>query len=144
VLPQATEKGISITHGPCTPIVNAWADEQKVEQIVLNLLSNAVKFTPRGGRVTIGCAVEDDRARITVSDTGPGIPADKFEVIFEPFVQLGRSLTTQLQGTGLGLAISRDLARAMNGDLSVDNAPGGGATFILVLPSAETPAASGA
>jgi PAS domain S-box-containing protein len=140
MLPQATTKGVSITHGPCTPVVNALADEQKVEQIVLNLLSNAVKFTPRGGSVIVSCQIDDDQSAITVSDTGPGIPPDKKEAIFEPFVQLGRSLTTQLQGTGLGLAISRDLARAMHGDLSVGDTPGGGATFTLTLPRAETTA----
>jgi PAS domain S-box-containing protein len=136
--PQAQSKEIAVAHGPCTPDATAWADEQKVEQIVLNLLSNAVKFTPEGGRITISCAQGEDRGTITVSDTGPGIPADKFEAIFEPFVQLGRTLTSQQQGTGLGLAISRDLARAMNGDLAVGNAPGGGATFTLTLPRAET------
>jgi PAS domain S-box-containing protein len=135
--PQATAKGIAITHGPCTPAVDAWGDQQKVEQILLNLLSNAVKFTPDGGRVMVSCAIDDDHGTITVSDTGPGIPADKFEAIFEPFVQLGRSLTTQSQGTGLGLAISRDLARAMRGDLAVGDTPGGGATFTLSLPIAE-------
>ena len=140
MLPQATTKEITITHGPCTQGVEAWADQQKVEQIVLNLLSNAVKFTPGGGRVTVSCGIEDNVGTITVSDTGPGIPPDKFEAIFEPFVQLGRSLTTQAQGTGLGLAISRDLARAMSGDLAVSSTPGGGATFTLSLPSAETTA----
>jgi PAS domain S-box-containing protein len=138
MLPQAKTKGITITHGPCTPAVEAWADQQKVEQIVLNLLSNAVKFTLDSGRVTVSCGIEGDQGVITVSDTGPGIPADKFEAIFEPFVQLGRTLTTQLQGTGLGLAISRDLARAMSGDLAVGDTPGGGATFTLSLPIAES------
>jgi signal transduction histidine kinase len=102
------------------------------------LLSNAVKFTLDSGRVTVSCGIEGDQGVITVSDTGPGIPADKFEAIFEPFVQLGRTLTTQLQGTGLGLAISRDLARAMSGDLAVGDTPGGGATFTLSLPIAES------
>jgi len=78
-----------------------------------------------------------------VSDTGPGIPPDKFEAIFEPFVQLGRSLTSQQQGTGLGLAISRDLARAMGGDLLVDGAPDGGAKFTLTLPRVESMAEQG-
>jgi PAS domain S-box-containing protein len=78
MVPQATTKGIAISHGPCTRHADAWADQQKVEQIVLNLLSNAVKFTPSGGRVTVSCAVEDDQGTITVSDTGPGIPPDKF------------------------------------------------------------------
>ena len=139
--PQAQSKHLAVAHGPCTPAATAWADQQKVEQIVLNLLSNAVKFTPEGGQITISCAQGEDRGTITVSDNGPGIPADKVEAIFEPFVQLGRTLTSQQQGTGLGLAISRDLARAMNGDLAVENTPGGGATFTLTLPRAETMAA---
>ena len=136
--PQAKDKGITIAHGPCRPVVDAWADQQKVEQIVINLLSNAVKFTPGGGRVTVACALTENRGTITVSDTGPGIPPDKFEAIFEPFVQLGRSLTSQQQGTGLGLAISRDLARAMGGDLLVAGAAGGGAKFTLALPRVES------
>ncbi len=73
---------------------------------------------------------------LSVRDTGVGIPADKLTVIFEPFVQLGRSLTTSHEGTGLGLAISRDLARAMDGELTVDSAVGQGSTFTLVLPAA--------
>jgi PAS domain S-box-containing protein len=136
--PQAQSKDITVAHGPCAAAATAWADQQKVEQIVLNLLSNAVKFTPAGGRITVACAQGEDRGTITVSDTGPGIPMDKFEAIFEPFVQLGRTLTSQQQGTGLGLAISRDLARAMNGDLAVADAPEGGAQFTLTLPRAET------
>ena len=136
MLPQATAKSITVTHGPCDEDACAWADQQKVEQVALNLLSNAVKFTPDGGKVTVSCGKKDAEATITVSDTGPGVPPDKFEDIFEPFVQLGRSLTSRHEGTGLGLAISRDLARAMRGDLFVRNAPEGGAVFTLVLPSA--------
>jgi signal transduction histidine kinase len=71
-----------------------------------------------------------------VEDTGPGIPPEKHEAIFAPFVQLGRSLTSGHEGTGLGLAISRDLARAMAGDITVESALGTGARFILTLPIA--------
>ena len=105
-----------------------------MEQVLLNLLSNAVKFTPEGGRIEVACFAVDGRAALSVRDTGPGIPTDKLETIFEPFVQLGRSLTTGHEGTGLGLSISRDLARAMHGDLAVESAPGEGATFTLTLP----------
>ncbi len=133
VMPQASAKGMTVVHVPCPETVVAWADQQKVEQIVLNLLSNAVKFTPNGGRVTVSCGLADERVVITVSDTGPGIPPDKRAAIFEPCVQLGRSLTSPKEGTGLGLAISRQLARTMEGDLFVEGEAGEGATFTLAL-----------
>jgi signal transduction histidine kinase len=134
--PQALSKGLKLTHGPCPAHLRANADRGKAEQIVLNLLSNAVKFTPEGGRIMVGCGGDEMHVRVTVADTGPGIPADQQEAIFQPFVQLGRTLVSGHEGTGLGLAISRDLARAMNGDLSVKGRRGGGATFTLSLPRA--------
>jgi signal transduction histidine kinase len=134
--PQAAAKGIVLKRGPCPEGLTALADRTKTEQIVLNLLSNAVKFTPAGGRVTVWCAESADTVFIAVRDTGPGVPADKQAAIFEPFVQLGRSLTSPHEGTGLGLAISRDLARAMGGDVSVESADGTGSTFTLTLPRA--------
>ena len=109
------------------------ADRVKVEQIVLNLVSNAIKFTPRTGSVTLACGVTDHYVFIEVVDTGPGIPVDKHKAVFEPFVQLGRSLTQVQEGVGLGLAISRDLARAMQGDLVLESIPGQGARFTLTL-----------
>jgi PAS domain S-box-containing protein len=134
VLPQATTKRISLVHGPCPDKVVATADRLKVEQIVLNVVSNAVKFTPEGGRIVVACRATDDAALVDIRDTGPGIPADQRNAIFEPFVQLGRSLTSAHEGTGLGLAISRDLARAMDGDVTVASALGEGSTFTLRLP----------
>jgi signal transduction histidine kinase len=71
-----------------------------------------------------------------VRDTGPGIPVEQQSEIFEPFVQLGRSLTSTHEGTGLGLSISRDLSRAMNGNVTVYSVPGEGSTFTLTLPRA--------
>ncbi|MGH7553195.1 MAG: PAS domain-containing sensor histidine kinase [Longimicrobiales bacterium] len=134
VEPQATGRALNLVRKPCDPNAVARADRSKVEQILLNLLSNAVKFTPSGGGITISCASSDDRVSIVVADTGPGIPEEQRDAIFEPFVQLGRSLTTSHEGTGLGLAISRDLARAMGGDLTVESANGSGAVFRLALP----------
>jgi PAS domain S-box-containing protein len=134
--PQVNARKVTLDRRPCSPDVVARADRAKVEQILLNLLSNAVKFTPPGGRISLWCEVTGDRVALVVHDTGVGIPADKLETIFEPFVQLGRSLTTGHAGTGLGLAISRDLARAMRGDVTVESAPGEGSVFTLVLPRA--------
>jgi PAS domain S-box-containing protein len=137
--PQAALKGIKLTLEACPPNVVAWADKTKVDQILLNLLSNAVKFTKEGA-VALDCDWHDEqRVGITVSDTGVGIPSDQLERIFEPFVQVGRSLTGGSQGTGLGLAISRDLARAMGGDITVSSEIGKGSLFRLTLP--RTPSA---
>jgi signal transduction histidine kinase len=136
VEPQATAKGLVIEHGACAAGLVALADRTKTEQIVLNLLSNAVKFTLEGGRITVSCAPRRDQVAVVVTDTGPGIPAAQQGAIFEPFVQLGRSLTSAHEGTGLGLSISRDLARAMGGDVSVASVEGKGATFTLALPAA--------
>ena len=142
IQPQTAAKGIALLAPPCPDAVVALGDRLKIEQIVLNLLSNAIKFTPSGGSVTVSCRNGDDSVSLSVTDTGPGVPSERLEDIFEPFVQLGRSLSSGHEGAGLGLAISRDLARAMNGDVTVQSAAGKGATFTLSLPKAPAPSAS--
>jgi signal transduction histidine kinase len=137
--PQARAKGLSLIVEEHDQDCIALADRAKVEQILLNLLSNAVKFTSSPGSVRVSCSEEGDFAQIAVVDTGSGIPQEKLESIFEPFVQLGRSLSSSHEGTGLGLAISRDLARAMSGDLVVTSNVGTGSTFTLSLPQPLTP-----
>jgi light-regulated signal transduction histidine kinase (bacteriophytochrome) len=118
------------------------ADVEKVRQILLNLLSNAIKFTPTGGEVEVTCAVHDGQAVVRVRDTGRGIPTDRLQHIFEPFVQVDRHLTlSHGDGVGLGLAISRDLAVRMGGELAVESTVDVGSTFTLTLPLA-TAAAS--
>jgi len=112
------------------------ADPERLQQILLNLLSNAIKFTESGGEVRISASPLDESARqvrIAVTDTGRGIPAEKLEAIFEPFVQVDSRLTRTEGGTGLGLAISRDLARRMAGDLTVVSELGQGSTFTITL-----------
>jgi len=135
VEPQSTEKGIALRLEPTDPELTAWADRLKTEQILLNLLSNATKFTRSGGSVSVAASREGDRVHVRVRDTGVGIPPAKLEEVFEPFVQLGRTLISTREGTGLGLAISRDLARAMGGELSAESQPGKGSTFTLALPT---------
>ena len=111
--PMAVAKDMEVKRMECPDEVIAVADRSKVEQIVINLASNAVNYTEAGGRIGLECGVTDGRVWAKVSDNGIGISADKLEAIFEPFVQVGRTLSTGHHGTGLGLAISRDLARGM-------------------------------
>jgi signal transduction histidine kinase len=134
IAPQAGAKGLTLNVArPARLAVRADAD--KVCQIMLNLLSNAVKYTNRGGQIAVA-SEKSDYVRVLVRDTGLGVPADKLDTIFEPFVQLGRALNRPGEGTGLGLAISRDLARWMGGDLTVESRLGVGSTFTLSLPPA--------
>ena len=119
VAPQAEVKGVSLVITPSGTECIALADRPKVDQILLNLLSNAVKFTNTGGTVTVACTAEGKTTSITVADTGVGIPPDKLDAIFEPFVQLGRSLSSAHEGTGLGLTITRRLVASMGGVLEV-------------------------
>jgi PAS domain S-box-containing protein len=135
VAPQAHAKGLTLAVAACPPSLVARADAEKVRQILVNLLSNAVKFTD-GGRVELGCEASGKHVRVVVRDTGIGIAADQLERIFEPFVQVRADLTRTAEGTGLGLAISRDLARGMEGDLTVESTPGVGSAFTLTLPAA--------
>ena len=133
--PQAVGKQLDVRRAPANGRVMR-ADRLKVEQILLNLLSNAVKFTDAGGSIDVSLGTGDENVHIHVRDTGVGIPPDKLDSIFEPFVQVGRSHKSQVEGTGLGLAISRDLARAMSGELTVRSSLGKGSTFSLTLPAA--------
>ncbi|HEX6911782.1 MAG TPA: MHYT domain-containing protein [Longimicrobium sp.] len=134
VEPQIRARRLAYRYRRGDPSVTVRADQERMEQVVLNLLTNAVKFTEPGGRVELWWEVEGRWARVHVRDTGRGIPGDKLEAIFEPFVQVDPALTRATEGTGLGLAISRDLARAMRGDLTARSREGEGSIFTLTLP----------
>ena len=133
VEPQLREKQLNFSVVNSCPTAVGRGDEDKVRQILINLLSNAIKFTPENGHITVECSANDGTLNITVTDDGAGIPKDKLEAIFEPFVQVGRDFSSPQGGTGLGLAISRDLARRMGGDLEVQSELGKGSTFTLLL-----------
>jgi signal transduction histidine kinase/CHASE3 domain sensor protein len=134
--PQAAEKKVTLEMAtPSTPIC-VRADRHRLQQILINLVGNAVKFTPEGGRVAVHARRDGARATISVTDFGVGIPADRLQSIFEPFVQVDSELTRTASGAGLGLAISRDLARMMGGDLTVESELGKGSVFSVSLPVA--------
>jgi signal transduction histidine kinase len=138
IAPQLELKQLTYEYRCCDPRFTAHVDPERLQQILLNLLSNAIKFTPAGGRIDVACSATRAEMHVTVKDTGIGIPADKLEHIFEPFVQLERGQTRTSVGTGLGLAISRDLARAMGGDLRATSVLDQGATFTLCVPRAKS------
>jgi two-component system, cell cycle sensor histidine kinase and response regulator CckA len=149
VEPQVAEKQLELVN-ECVdpPVCYFLGDADRVRQVLVNLLSNAVKFTESGGRLTISCDTQSRGAdgarlrghgswlRIHVEDTGIGIPPDRLESVFEPFVQVEEGRTRTRGGTGLGLTISRDLAHLMGGDLTVQSEPGKGSRFTLWLPAA--------
>jgi len=134
--PLFGQKGLVFKGISGDPSIVARADPERVTQILVNLLSNAIKFTPAGGEISADCAFTADTVTLRISDTGIGIAAGKHEAIFEPFIQLKEGLSDRESGVGLGLAISRDLARAMDGDLTVESVEGKGAHFTLSLPRA--------
>ena len=134
--PQVVGKGLAYRVELPESHVRAMGDREKLIQILLNLLSNAVKFTDAGGTITLRC-VMGSRVRIEVIDTGRGIPPDKLETVFEPFVQVRVEPSKANEGTGLGLAISRNLARGMGGDLSATSEQGKGSTFVVTLPPSD-------
>jgi len=158
VRPQAEAKALAVATRVPAGDVRVVADPDRVRQILVNLLGNAVKFTERGGRVALRVDVEREHvppsltgagpwARVAVEDTGIGIPPDRLEAVFEPFVQVDGETASSVYarrhaGTGLGLAIARRLARLMGGDLTVVSALGVGSTFTLWLPVALAPRAA--
>ncbi len=132
--PQLLEKKLSYEYQCCDPSFTAYVDPERLQQILLNLLSNAAKFTPEGGKISVQCSAKPDAMIVRVADTGVGIPPDKLDSVFEPFVQVNRARWPGITGTGLGLSISRDLARAMGGDLTVKSKLDQGSTFRLRVP----------
>ena len=131
-------KAKGVTYEAIAPAVPAmfYGDRERTMQVCINLLTNALKATESGGRVTFQCDVLADRVTFSVQDTGVGIPESKFDAIFDPFTQLARGGNADARGVGLGLSISRQLARAMNGDVTVDSTVGVGSTFTFSLPRA--------
>jgi signal transduction histidine kinase len=137
--PQLESRGIAF-HVQVEPRLAVRADTDRAQQVLLNLLSNAAKFTAAGGVVKVSAATASaapGQVEILVSDTGVGIPEDKLEAIFDPFVQVDTLRHRTAEGTGLGLAISRDLARGMGGDLTARSVPSAGSTFVFRLPRVE-------
>ncbi|MGA7339410.1 MAG: response regulator, partial [Terracidiphilus sp.] len=114
------------------------ADGTRFRQMLMNLLGNAIKFTPKGGEIELAARQSGDMVRIEVRDSGPGIPSEERERIFEAFHRMRQSDKAS-EGTGLGLAITRRLVELHGGRLDVESEPGAGSCFYFTLPSASCP-----
>ena len=129
----AAAKGISLEVEAVEPSFTTAFDHGRLLQVLANLLSNSIKFTPRGGRITLRAEREGNELRFCINDTGPGIPADSLESIFERFWQVGKNSRT---GLGLGLYVSRCIVEAHGGRIWAENVPSGqGATICVTLPA---------
>ena len=111
------------------------ADRLRVKQVLVNLLSNAVKFTPEGGRIRVEARAQDGETRITVSDTGIGIPEEEHITVFDMFYQVSETTKGVREGTGLGLAITKRLVEEHGGRIWVESKPGQGSRFTFTIPS---------
>ena len=142
--PQAQVKKLAIATEVAGNLPMIETDPGKLQQILFNFLSNAIKFTPPGGSITLTAdrVTRQDKSagvRLGVRDSGPGIPYDMQDMIFEKFRQLDASHTREHAGTGLGLAICRELAEMLGGTVSLVSEPARGATFYVELPITHQP-----
>jgi predicted ATPase/signal transduction histidine kinase len=131
IRPQAVGKPLELLVLPTD--LHARADQALLYRVVTNLLDNAIKYTP-AGQIVMSCAARPPLVRIEVRDSGPGVPLDRQQAIFEDFVQLNNVERNHTKGLGLGLAIARRLARLMGGEVGVVSAPGHGSCFWIELP----------
>lgn len=129
---QADQKGLQLTARSCEGFVRS--DPMLLKRVVDNFVSNAIRYTD-AGEVTVHCYRDDSHLRISVSDTGKGIPADKLETIFEEYVQLNNPARTGGKGLGLGLAIVKHISKILGHRIAVTSSLGKGSTFSVEIPS---------
>ena len=131
--PTAQLRDVKIIRGPLER-AEVLAERGQLEQLLVNLLDNAVKFNRRGGEVRLAVTREGDRIRITVADTGIGIPSTDLSRIFERFYRVDKARSREMGGTGLGLSIVKHIVERLNGTITVESQLGKGSTFTILLP----------
>jgi signal transduction histidine kinase len=133
VIPLMNQRGQALSLSVAAGLPPLMADRQRVSQVLVNLLSNANKYAPAGSEVVLSVEARDGQMVFTVADSGPGVPAEERERIFEPFYRVRRGSDIGAPGTGLGLAIARSLIELHRGSIWVEDSPTGGAAFIFTL-----------
>jgi two-component system sensor histidine kinase/response regulator len=140
IQPLAADRGITVQVELATPSPYVLADRQRLKQVLINLTSNAIKYNQKAGHVTLDCRNgRPGRARLEVTDTGPGILPEHLGRLFAPYDRVGAEKTHDVEGAGLGLALSKGLVTAMGGDIGVHSQVGTGSTFWVELPLTEDP-----
>ena len=132
---QAKKKGLQMTLNADDLVQTAYCDPHALDQVLVNLIDNAIKYTPQGGQVVVQASDDDTRVRISVMNSGPGIPSVHLDRIFERFYRVDASRSRELGGTGLGLSIVRHLVASMHGEVHVESRPGQ-TVFTVALPVA--------
>lgn len=142
---QADDKGVRLSRHAEPAVPPAWADADKLDQVLLNVLTNALEYTPAGGDVDVRISAEGPPPAagqaggfvvVAVRDTGPGIPPEDLPRLFERFYRVDKARSRRSGGTGLGLAIAREIVEALGGQIGVHSAPGEGTTVTIRLPVA--------
>ena len=135
IRPQADEKSIRLDLTAPESVPTIFGDEARMGQVFTNLIGNAIKFTPNNGEVSIRVRVDGSLLHVEVIDTGPGIPAEERQKVFDKFYQLSDISTRQQGGSGLGLSITKSIVEAHGGKLWIDDGnQGKGSNFQFVLP----------
>jgi two-component system phosphate regulon sensor histidine kinase PhoR len=134
---RAEKKGVRLSAevAPSLPVVEA--DARALEHVLSNLVDNAVKYCPSGARIVVNATPDEDRVKLVVADTGPGIAAEHLPRVFERFYRVDAGRSRELGGTGLGLSIVKHMVEAMRGKVSVESRVGAGSTFTVSLPRVE-------
>jgi signal transduction histidine kinase len=131
---SAKDKGLDLVLDKIPELPPIMGNRQNIEEVFSNLISNATKYTPEGGRISIDAEVEKKYIRVSVADTGFGIPLNNINRIFDRFYRVKDDQTRMITGTGLGLSIVKSIIEAHNGMISVESEPGKGSTFFVDLP----------
>ncbi|MGB7281277.1 MAG: response regulator [Candidatus Acidiferrum sp.] len=134
--PLADKKSQTLSR-EAVPGLSVRADSTRFKQVLMNLIGNAIKFTPEGGKISLGAFPVDGAVRVEVRDSGPGIPPEEQQRIFEAFYRMGDA-DKKVEGTGLGLAITRRLVELHGGKLGIESQLGSGSCFFFTLPASET------
>jgi two-component system, OmpR family, phosphate regulon sensor histidine kinase PhoR len=129
-IPEAEQRGTSLVYLPSPVPLWVDADVGRIRQVITNLLVNALNYTPSGGLIRVKVVGQGGEVRVSVRDTGVGIPPDLKERIFEPFFRVGDSA---VRGTGLGLSIAREIVEMLGGTITVESTVGSGSEFTVTL-----------